>query len=130
MLLSNTKISDLQEKTVISSGNLFSKNKIIINDKSIFPNNIRKLDLSNNKLKTIDGFKNLASLQKLDLHKNYIKILNTINLPKSLIELNLNENPIATFSGTLNLQKLYLNNLSKIEKEKIVQQFPGIEIIF
>ena len=78
------------------------------------------LNLSNNRIKDIEGISHLNHLAFLDLSSNLIELCDNICLPSSLIILRLSKNPILpeTYRKPL---VMYLNDLTELDKIKVVQ---------
>ena len=64
-----------------------------------FPPNTQSIDLSRNKLTTLEGVRFPKDLEDLDLSHNQITTLEGVTLPSTIIKLNLTNNPNLTLKG-------------------------------
>lgn len=91
---------------------------------------LRRLNLNENEISTIEGWNGHDTLEYLELRKNKLKKLAGLKNMKSLVELYLSENQISDFRGLAdlpNLRKLYLRN-NKIKK--LLKPFPHLPSLY
>jgi internalin A len=91
---------------------------------------LRRLNLNENEIATIEGWVGHDTLEYLELRKNKLKKLTGLKNMKNLVELYLSENQISDFRGLENLpslKKLYLRN-NKIKK--LLKPFPHLPSLY
>ncbi len=98
---------------------------------TIFPKNIRVLDLSHNEIKEVVGAESLALMHSLDLSYNQLGFLDLGSLPASLKELNLRSNRIerivGNWDGRENLHFLDLGHNALNEFPSGLERLTGLK---
>jgi hypothetical protein len=98
---------------------------------TVFPKNIRVLDLSHNEIKEVIGAESLALMHNLDLSYNQLGSIDLGSLPASLKELNLRSNRIerivGSWDGRENLHFLDLGHNALNEFPSGLERLTGLK---
>lgn len=92
--------------------------------------NLRELDLSHNRIDSVEGLKlsNLAYLKYLDLSHNSIARISSGDVPKTLVKLNLASNNLSSFAFGGDLSSLEVLDLSK-NSVNVDKKFGGLFVL-
>jgi len=94
---------------------------------------LRKLDLSNNQLKSMQWLNSLPNLQILDLSSNLLTNIDVEHSHSALETLNLSKNPLIGVEKLVLFESLKLLNLEEIERifeiEQIVSQIGNVNVV-